>query len=163
MYIQEIFKLGMKRDIPNLLEDCDEGIVLNLGSGNSPIDDAVNLDLPAWDADVMPIPFIDESVSQIHAYHFLEHTKNPVKVLQEIQRVLITGGHINIVVPYYTSQMQANDLDHRYQFTEDTWKILFNNTYYDKNKIKWEFEIHLNIIIGIVERNLCLMTQLVKI
>ena len=74
------------------------------------------------------IPYPDGSVAVIHAYHFLEHLEKPVAMLAECQRVLRPGGVMNIVVPYYTSQMMAHDLTHRHAFCEDTWKITFQQS-----------------------------------
>jgi len=157
----DLFGLAMDRRIPELLSDV--GIALNLGAGNKHIPGATPLDHPTWDADCNNIPYRDHSVYTIHAYHFLEHLKDPVKILLECQRVLVPGGIMNICVPYYSSAMQAHDLDHKHSFTEDTWKILFNNPYYNKNKIEWKFEIGFNLICGVVERNMCLLTQLRKL
>lgn len=164
MSLISTFEFGMDRHIVDFIEDVNpyNEIVLNVGCGNKTIPGAHNLDLPNWDADSEELPFEDNSVSQIHAYHFLEHVKEPVKMLQEFQRVLVVGGFVNIVVPYYTSQMQAHDLDHKNQFCEETWRNLFKNPYYDKNRIEWRFKIGTNVIIGVVERNLALLTQLIK-
>ena len=162
MTIEEFFRLGMDRSIASPV-DMIPGTVLNIGAGNKLIPGTIPLDYPDWDADKDPIPYPDGSVAGIHAYHFLEHCKEPVKVLQEMQRVLVKQGIVNIIVPYYTSQMAAHDLDHKHQFCEETWRVLFRNPYYDKNQISWEFEVTTNIIIGTVERNLCLMTQLAKV
>ena len=165
MTIQELFELGMKRRIPKVYMPNRAPfslIQINVGAGFTEIEGARNLDLPEWDADIDAIPYDNGTVDVIHAYHFLEHVRDPVRMLQEFQRVLAPGGVINIVVPYYTSQMAAHDLDHKHVFCEETWKNLFNNEYYNKNRINWELKISLNIIIGIVERNLCLMTQLYK-
>ena len=85
-----------------------------------------------------------------------------VGVISECQRVLVPGGHINIVVPYYNSQMAAQDLDHKHSFCERTWSHLFRNDYYQKDKLKG-MKIHLNLIMGDSERTLALLTQLVKI
>ena len=155
----------MKRELPKLLSfphgsDCT---ILNLGAGNAPIRFAVGLDLPDWDADCMRIPYEDESVDGIHAYHFLEHVKNPISMLLEIQRVLKPGSHINIVVPYYTSSMAVHDLTHEHFFCEDTWKTLFDNPYTSPQvKERWRLKVHANFIMGIVQRNLALFTQLIK-
>lgn len=162
MKIETLFKLGMDRTIKPLL-DFPDGIVLNLGAGNKLIEGSVALDYPEWDADSMPIPYQDGAVSGVHAYHFLEHCSDPVAVLIEVNRVLCKGGVCNIIVPYYKSQMAAHDFDHKKIFCEETWRVLFDNPYYNKNRIEWKFEIGTNIIIGVVERNLALMTQLVKI
>ncbi len=162
MIFQEFFKLGMNREMNEIL-DFPKGKILNIGAGNKIIQDTVSLDFPEWDADKQQIPFEDNSIAGIHCYHFLEHVKYPVKVLQEFQRVLTIGGIINIVVPYYASQMQYQDLDHKNSFCEETWKTLFSNNYYDKNKIIWRFSININFICAIKERNLALFTQLIKI
>jgi hypothetical protein len=161
MTVVDTFELGMSRILPEWRDDNSTAIVLNLGAGNKHIPGAVALDFP-WDAEMDPIPYASETVSQIHAYHFLEHLRNPVELLLECQRVLISGGHMNIVVPYYSSSMQAQDLDHKSQYCETTWKTLFDNPYYDKNRVIWRFDVGANVIMGIVERNLCLITQLVK-
>ncbi len=162
MNFNEFFKLAMDRDTCKILPNS-KGIVLNLGAGNKLIPGAVALDYPLWDADNCHIPYPDDSINQIHAYHFLEHCKYPVEILKECQRVLKLGGHISICVPYYTSQMSAHDLDHKHQFCEETWKTLFSTPYYDKNKIEWKFKIGFNLICGIAERNMCLLTQLIKV
>lgn len=162
MDIQELFKLGMKRDIPNLLPDCDS-LVLNLGCGNNPIAGAFNLDYPEWDAHDGRLHWVDNIVDQIHAYHFFDQIRNPIEILRECERVLKPGGYVNIVVPYYNSQLAFKGLNHQNAFCEETWRILFTNQYYNKNKTEWKFKICLNIIIGLVERDLCLMTQLQKI
>jgi SAM-dependent methyltransferase len=162
MNFRELFAIAMDRDIPKIVTKKD-GIALNLGAGNKLIPGTQALDYPDWDADCDQIPYPDETVSIIHAYHFLEHCADPVKVLLECQRVLKPGGYMNICVPYYKSQMQFHDLDHKKFFCEETWKTLFNTPYYDKNKIDWKFHIGFNLICGIVERNLCLLTQLIKV
>ena len=155
----------MAREIPDVIDYSKlDGVKLNLGCGNKTIHGTIGLDLPEWNADTDPIPYPDGSIAVIHAYHFLEHLKDPVKMLADCQRVLRPGGLMNIVVPYYTSQMMAHDLTHKHAFCEDTWKITFRNPYYRQagSPEEWKLEERLNVIIGIVERNLCLMTQLIR-
>ena len=159
MNLSDLFSLGMDREIPELSE-CLHGLAINVGDGNKHISGAVSVDYPDWDADSDPLPFSDGSVGTVWAFHFLEHCREPVMVLQEFQRVLSPGGVANIVVPYYTSQMQAHDLDHKNSFCEETWRTLFSTPYYNKNDIRWEFDIGTNVIMGVAERNLALVTQL---
>lgn len=162
MSLSDTFTLGMNRVIPEFKEIKPEHVQLNVGCGNKVIDGAHNIDYPEWDADKDPLPFKDKSIDVIHAYHFLEHVQCPIKMLLEFQRVLKPGGFVNVVVPYYTSQMAAHDLDHKSQFCEETWRVLFGNPYYNKHRIEWKFEIGANVIMGVVERNLALVTQLIK-
>lgn len=167
--LEDLFFVGMDRELPNIVNsnknnNCSFGnIELNIGAGNKRLRTAKELSLDnGWNAETDMIPYNNESVAVIHAYHFLEHINNIVFVLQEFQRVLKVGGVVNIVVPYYSSQMAFQDLDHKRFFTENTWRKLFNNEYYDKNKVEWKFEVGLNVIMGIEERCLALITQLIK-
>ncbi len=166
--IEDMFQMGMDRNIPDLISHNGKGIVrLNLGAGNKTLPiEAINLDLPEWDANKNPIPAANASVHEVYAFHFLEHLLNPIAMLKEIERVLMPGGVVNILVSYHKSQMAYHDLNHQsHNFCEETWRTLFSTPYYDTDckGEPWRFAIGTNIIIGVSERNLALMTQLVKI
>lgn len=158
---QQFFKYGMDRDVNAPLK-IEGDVVLNIGGGKKEIPGTVMLDLPQWNADYDRIPFQDNSVDGIHCYHFLEHIKEPIKVLFEFQRVLRPGGIAQIVVPHYAGASYYQDLDHKHPFSEETWRNLFQNPYYTKNREGWKFKVHFNMIMAIVERNLALFTQLVR-
>lgn len=170
MSIQDFFKLGMKRDIHNLIPprlNHYGGNALNLGAGNSLIAGTDPLDLPEWNAEdgMLPARIASDSVDTIFAFHFFEHLTGAkaIRILRECERVLKVGGTLNVVVPHRLSQMAYHDLDHKSFWTEETWKVLFSTPYYDKNReTPWLLEVNVNLIIGVVERNLALMTQLVK-
>jgi len=162
--IQDFFLLGMKREISTLISP--RGEQLNLGAGFSNIENAINLDLPEWDATKDPIPYNDECVDTIHAYHFLEHFtgEQVIKILRECERVLKRGGTMNIVVPHRIGSLAFQNLDHKSFWTEDVYNNLFyDDTYIGNRETPWLFNIRVNVIIGIAERNLCLMTQLERI
>lgn len=185
MDIQELFKLGMKRELPQLL-DFPEGPVLNLGCGNSPIPGAINLDLPEWDGDcgIIEVPSKykwewvyrkpppgggdvmvtcpDNVIAGIHCYHLLEHLKEPRDIIREMQRVLIPGGVANIVVPHFSSAIAYEDLDHKHQFALETWRVLFDNPHYNKQHHGWKMRVHFNALMAVAERNTVIVTQLVK-
>lgn len=161
MNIQQLFALGMKREIPQLIPMGRP--VINLGAGND-TDTGIPLDRPDWNAGNR-MPFVDNTIDTFLAFHFFEHLHKDelIATLLECQRCLRVGGTINIVVPYYKSELAFQDLDHKQFFTETTWKMLFQNDYYSPFGIKeWRFNVYANYIIGIVGRNLCLTTQLVK-
>lgn len=162
--IQQLFKIGMAREVPKLLKK-EGGLQLNLGAGNGfkVLKNTIPLDYPEWDAETDPIPFSDDSVDVCHAYHFLEHVKNIKFLLSEISRVLKPGGYCNIVVPYYSSQLQHICFDHVTPFTERSFENLFEQYSYEISEYNYSLKIHFQMIIGIVERNLCLMVQLVKV
>ena len=151
----------MARNYAEIIPDA-EGIVLNLGPGSKHIDGAIELEYPDWDAEKDNIPLMTDSVDMIHAYHILEHVRNIPFLIKEINRVLKPGGHVNIVVPYYSSQLQAQDLDHKTSFTEKSFSTLFQTSYYSKGKAE-PMKIATNFIMGDCEKNLCLVIQLVKL
>lgn len=160
MKIQEYFKLGMKKEIPDLLDNY--GFQIDLGPGQSPTPGCdVYLEYPEWDADTMPLPFEDNSVDVIHMYHFLEHVRDAVAMLRECERVLKVGGHMNIVVPHGMSQIGTGCLDHKQWITEETWDM-FDNVGFDKLGF-WKLKVHANFICGVVWRSLAVCTQIVKI
>lgn len=154
--IQEWFYIGMKRDIPMLL--LPGPVIIDLGGSDA------RYRKPLWDAEIQSIPNVaDLSVDTIYASHFLEHLTGAgvLHMLREFELVLKIGGTANIVTPYYSSQMQAQDLDHKSQFCEETWSNIFDNDYYT-DKGAWKLKVHCCFILGIKERNLALFTQLVR-
>lgn len=166
--IQDFFSVAMSRLIPDLSVPPNAGFHISIGAGSKKVPGNPHpLDLPQWDAATDRLPYSDRSVSVIHSYHFFEHLPGPItiKVLAECQRVLMPGGIMNICVPYYNSAMQAQNLTHLSVYNEDTWKQLFTDVSMDFPGAPdegWKFDIGLNLICGIVERNLCLLTQLVR-
>ena len=163
--IQTLFHIAMDRTLPDLLEPPEGGRPLDLGaSGVKQVAEAYGL--PEWSFPRDPIPAGDGTVAMIHAYHFLEHLtgEDAIALLKDAQRVLMPGGVFQFCMPYYNSCMQAHDLTHKSFWCEDSFKILFKNPYYDLSagEVQWEFDIHCVFIMGIVERNMAVMGQLVK-
>jgi len=76
---------------------------LNLGSGSTRYEGWLNVDVrsevnPDHVADVVDLPFRDESVDLIYASHILEHMKD-CRPLEEWHRVLKIGGRLIVAVP----------------------------------------------------------------
>lgn len=162
--IQDFIKIGICRDV-NELKNPHSCVAINLGGGRKKIGNSNNIDLPDWDADEDDIPYKNNEVDIIWMIHSLEHFKYPIEVLKECQRVLRDRGVVNIVVPYYNSNLNAQELDHKHSFSEETFPALFRQKkYYDKGieDFEWEFVINFNLIIGVHERNMCLYVQLIK-
>jgi len=71
---------------------------LNLGCGNQYMDDYINIDSDDTErvdviADVRSLPFIDNSISVVEAYHLLEHIPR-----QQIEETL--GEWIRVIKPH---------------------------------------------------------------
>jgi hypothetical protein len=160
---QDLFLFAMKRSLPRL--QCPVGMTLDLGSsGKYQVPGAVSLGLPAWRFPQDNIPAQDETVSLIHCYHFLEHLSgdDAIELLREVERVLIPGGVMNYCMPYYNSNLMAQDLTHKSFWNEDSFRNLFENDYYNPAGT-WNMQVHFQVIAGIAERNLALIGQLVKV
>jgi predicted SAM-dependent methyltransferase len=96
-------------------------IRLNIGSGDLPMRMAgwLNVDeQPYAGVDrvlrVPPLPWEDESVTEIYAGHFLEHLERPeaADFLDECWRALVPGGRLGIMVP------DTREVMRRYVFNE---------------------------------------------
>lgn len=162
MDVRDWFGFAWNRKIPSLLSP-PPGRHLNLGAGYRQIQQAESVDLEnGFDLDDPECWNIEAgSVSCIWAHGVMEHVKDPILVLRQCERVLEPGGLMNIVVPHGASYLQLEDITHKHAFTEETWKNLFNNEYYNVNG-GWQLKVHTCFIMGVVWRNLALFTQLVK-
>lgn len=80
--------------------------LLNIGCGHDYHEGWINLDCHSKGrieilADLETgLPFKDESVDYVYASHILEHIKTVTDLIQEVHRILKTGGHFEIYVPY---------------------------------------------------------------
>lgn len=164
----DILYNGMAIELPPMLvawKPEEDFVVVNLGAGNSPIGGADNLDRPEWEAP--ELPYEDESVHIVHAYHFLEHLDAVTmhEQMREIERVLAPVGVVNLCVPHASGLMAYQDSDHKTFYTEDTWTKLFDNPYYDTSKGEerpWQLTVHWNLIAAVRMDNLAIFTQLCK-
>lgn len=114
MDIQNLFKLGMKRDIAQLIEP-DHRRAVNLGAGNSPIPGVESLDWPNWDGASGRVPYEDGELTAVYAFHFFEHLTGTqvIDLVKDLQRAMAVGATLNVVVPFYNSNIAHQDLDHK--------------------------------------------------
>lgn len=148
---------------------CPNGLRIQLGAGRKLLTDFTNLDYPEWDAedrdgDRWMIPSYEETVGQIVCQFTLDHLEPwaVVRVLREAQRVLVPGGTMDIVVPHYSSQLWHECIHHKSKFGIDTWRNIFSERQYAHDGGNWHLRIGANFLFGLTERNLCLVTQLIK-
>lgn len=157
---EDFFKLALKRD-PGRFMNEQPGPTLNLGAGFSPMRGATNLDLPDWQAPILPLD--TETIQNVHAYHFLEHLdpSTAITMLREIERVLKFGGRAWLAMPLAPTALSVADLTHKSFWTEETLRHLFTNKGYDPAGT-WQFEIEFCIIAGVAARNLMVFYVLRK-
>lgn len=81
------------------------GEVLNLGSGPQVLPGITNVDMFAYKgvdvvADILKLPFADNSVQGVISNTVLEHVRDPRLAVQEMYRVLAHGGYAYVTVPF---------------------------------------------------------------
>jgi len=104
---------------------------LNLGCGSDIKEGYINLDNAkikgvdiVWDIDKIPMPFEDNTFKEIYASHILEHSKDFLKLLGELNRISKPKAKIIIRVPVFPSMYSASDPTHKQFFTYHTFSYL---------------------------------------
>ncbi len=105
MKILELGGLKEKKDNNNI-------VTVNIG-GLGDIDHDLNK---------FPYPFENESFDEVRIYHTLEHLENPLKVMEEVWRILKHGGIVKIRVPYWKNFSIFENPFHLHEFKE-SWFI----------------------------------------
>jgi SAM-dependent methyltransferase len=161
--VVDLFNASMDRNCSEIYP-TPEGNILNLGAGNKEFPWAIPLQLPDWNGEKDSIPYPDESIDAIYAFHFLEHltARGLYFTLSECERVLKKYAVMTICVPHRLGGIAYQDLDHKLFFTENTWRTLFENEYYKTRNRNIDMRIRFNLIMGDSERTLVLITQLQK-
>ena len=78
--------------------------------------------------DIHSLPFRDNSEEAILCISVLEHVENPVGAVDELYRVLVSGGYLFVYIPFlfYYHAEQGYYKDY-WRFTRDTIGLLFKN------------------------------------
>jgi len=118
----------------------EEGIVLNIGAGNTQYKNVVNLDI-GYAPGVhivghgVELPFLDESVDLVIMQEVLEHVADFYSLLQEVNRVLKLGGTLYCQVPFQIG-FHPGPMDYwrfsrqalEYIFTRPGWELITLDT-----------------------------------
>jgi hypothetical protein len=77
-----------------------------------------------------PWPWKDESVSEAHSSHFVEHLNSQERIhfVNELYRVLIPEGKCQLITPHWASNRAYGDLTHQWPPVSEMWFY-----YLDKN------------------------------
>ena len=87
------------------------------------------------DLTITPWPWEDESVSEAHASHFIEHLTAPQRIAfcNELYRVLVPGGSCQIIVPHWASCRAYGDLTHQWPPVSEFWFYYLSKEWREKN------------------------------
>lgn len=78
--------------------------------------------------DIHAIPLADSSVDAIICHSVLEHVKDPVRAVGELQRILVDGGKIFVHVPsIYPYHARKGHYEDYWRFFDDTLVFLFRD------------------------------------
>jgi ubiquinone/menaquinone biosynthesis C-methylase UbiE len=101
---------------------------LNLGSGSDYKKGWVNVELlRKLKADVhhnlnkFPYPFKNSEFDEVLMKMVLEHIDEPLKALKEVTRISRNGAKLTVIVPHTNSYSNLTDLQHKHNFTENSF------------------------------------------
>jgi hypothetical protein len=116
---------------------------LDLGCGYARKEGFLGVDLYAktdikCDLRKYPWPWKNDSVEEIYCGHFLEHLPGPERVqfMDEAWRILIPGGKMTIVVPYWSSPRSIQDPTHAWPPLAEQSFLYFNKEWRQSNKLE---------------------------
>lgn len=80
------------------------------------------------DLTVMPWPFDDASVDEVHCAHFLEHLDGPerIRFMVELYRVMKPGARALVITPYWSWVGAIQDPTHKWPPIAEQSYLYFN-------------------------------------
>lgn len=114
---------------------------LDIACGQNKLEGYIGIDIAnipgvdiVHDLSSFPWPLDTESVDEIHCSHFIEHTDDLIKFMNEVNRILKVGGVAKFIAPYYNSIRAWQDPTHKRAISEMTFSY-FNKAWRDENKL----------------------------
>ena len=86
------------------------------------------------DLEQFPWPIESNSVEEMVCNHYVEHTSDLIKFMEEVYRILKVGGKVKFVAPYYNSIRCWQDPTHKRAISEATF-LYFNKQWRESNKL----------------------------
>lgn len=139
---------------------------LNIGSGYKRYAGFVNVDSDKHcnpdihinlDDENLVLPFEDNSVEEIKAYHILEHIGNGyLRLLQELYRVCKPDAILDIKVPHPNHEVYLNDPTHKRPITVEGFRLFskkMNNLEIERNGTSSTLGIMLDVDFEVIHYN----------
>jgi ubiquinone/menaquinone biosynthesis C-methylase UbiE len=88
-----------------------------------------------WDLEKFPwTPFEDNSVEEVHCAHYIEHTLDWMKFMDEVWRICQDGAKVTFIAPYFTSIRAWQDPTHQRAISEATF-LYADRAWREANKL----------------------------
>ena len=127
----------VRPEVPTQIDSIAPGVrVLEIGAGTiKRVPHAVTLDVNPLatpdvlhDLDVTPYPFPADSFDVVIAEHVLEHVEHVVRVVEELHRIVASGGVLLVEVPHFSSANFHTDPTHRHAFSTRSFDYFVEGT-----------------------------------
>jgi len=122
----------------------DNKLFLNLGCGELPIKDCVNVDIKPMkhidkvvDLSKLSWPWPDSSVDGIYMIHSLEHFINPLEIINECHRILKPGGFLYLQVPHSSLVTGIGNIQHYRTFSIELGSLINGKFEEVLKEIRW--------------------------
>lgn len=114
---------------------------IDMGCGKDSLDGYLHLDRRfhsphidlAWDLNLVPYPFNDNTFSEVRMYDVFEHLDKPLEILNEVHRILIAGGIFDLRVPTEQDTDLWTDITHKRPFTHRSFDHFIRGTTFNTN------------------------------
>jgi SAM-dependent methyltransferase len=87
------------------------------------------------DLNSYPWPFENNSIEEIWCSHYIEHTPDLMKFMNEVCRIMKPGAQATFISPYYTSIRCWQDPTHLRAISENTY-YYYNKGWRELNKLE---------------------------
>ena len=130
--------------------------ILDVGCGINKYPGAIGIDRnPRSRADVicdldrLPYPLAGGVFDQVRAVHFIEHTHDVIRTMEEFHRLLKPGGRIIILTPHYTDFSSFCDPTHRWHLNSFSFRYFGEDHagfgYYSAIRLR-EISVHVKLL-----------------
>lgn len=131
-----------RKDDKNEGQNKDKKVIkLDLGCGKNRQKDFLGVDKIKLDTvdivhdlEIFPWPFEDNSIDEIYCSHYIEHTNNLIKFVDEMFRVIKKDSKATLIAPYYASMRAWQDPTHKRAICEASF-LYFNKKWREDNKL----------------------------